>query len=222
LYFPLVRGFSCIFAHLYMYYICGLWPLWNITCLFLTWYQSGLGFYAHRTHRPRDRRRSCLPSRLLISAPSSSRGRPLLSPSAAFSRRFIFSCWVDLLPGKAALQRSVVAAFSRARIGSAVAIFSAAATRLVASVAAASRSARAACAPFPAPARSAAWIPIGPATAWIGSVIGRLLLGSACSDPSCCLDPDRPAPRSRQIGRLLPGCPIAVGSGVAAPSCSVS
>jgi hypothetical protein len=33
---PLVKGFSCIFAHLYMYYICGLWPLWNITCLFLT------------------------------------------------------------------------------------------------------------------------------------------------------------------------------------------
>jgi hypothetical protein len=30
------RGFSCIFAHLYMYYICGLWPLWNTTCLFLT------------------------------------------------------------------------------------------------------------------------------------------------------------------------------------------
>jgi hypothetical protein len=37
---PLVRGFSCIFAHLYMYYICGLWPLWNTTSLFLTWYQS--------------------------------------------------------------------------------------------------------------------------------------------------------------------------------------
>jgi hypothetical protein len=31
---------SCIFAHLYMYYICGIWPLWNTICLFLTWYQS--------------------------------------------------------------------------------------------------------------------------------------------------------------------------------------
>jgi hypothetical protein len=33
---PLVSGISCIFAHLYMYYICGLWPLWNTTSLFLT------------------------------------------------------------------------------------------------------------------------------------------------------------------------------------------
>jgi hypothetical protein len=33
---PLIRGFSCIFAHMYMYYICGIWPLWNITNLFLT------------------------------------------------------------------------------------------------------------------------------------------------------------------------------------------
>jgi hypothetical protein len=39
---PLVRGFSCIFAHLYMYYICGLWPLWNTTCLFLTNTMCGL------------------------------------------------------------------------------------------------------------------------------------------------------------------------------------
>jgi hypothetical protein len=51
---PLVRGFSCTFARLHMYYIRGLWPLWNTTCLFVTWYQSGLGSYAHRTHRPRD------------------------------------------------------------------------------------------------------------------------------------------------------------------------
>jgi hypothetical protein len=33
---PLVRGFFCIFTHMYMYYICGLWPLWNTTYLFLT------------------------------------------------------------------------------------------------------------------------------------------------------------------------------------------
>jgi hypothetical protein len=32
-------------------------PLWNTTCLFLTWYQSGLGSYAHGTHRLHDCRR---------------------------------------------------------------------------------------------------------------------------------------------------------------------
>jgi hypothetical protein len=40
LYFPhLLGGFLYICA-LYMYYICGLWPPDNVSCIFLTWYQS--------------------------------------------------------------------------------------------------------------------------------------------------------------------------------------
>jgi hypothetical protein len=57
----LVRGFSCILAHLYMYYICDLWPLWNTSCLFLTWYQSR--FYGSRsTHQSSVDRRQLAPA----------------------------------------------------------------------------------------------------------------------------------------------------------------
>jgi hypothetical protein len=40
LHFPhLLGGFLHIYA-LYIYYICGLWPPDNISCIFMTWYQS--------------------------------------------------------------------------------------------------------------------------------------------------------------------------------------
>jgi hypothetical protein len=39
-YFPHLLGVSYIFSHVHVTICCGLWPLGNTTCLFLTWYQS--------------------------------------------------------------------------------------------------------------------------------------------------------------------------------------
>jgi hypothetical protein len=58
----LLGGFLHICA-LYMYYICGLWPPDNVSCLFLTWYQS-LGFVSlPHAQLLLDRRRSFFPCR---------------------------------------------------------------------------------------------------------------------------------------------------------------
>jgi hypothetical protein len=40
LYFPHLLGGFLHICTLYMYYICGLWPPDNVSCLFPTWYQS--------------------------------------------------------------------------------------------------------------------------------------------------------------------------------------
>jgi hypothetical protein len=40
LYFPHLLGGFLHICVLYIYYICGLWPPDNVSCLFLTWYQS--------------------------------------------------------------------------------------------------------------------------------------------------------------------------------------
>jgi hypothetical protein len=49
-----------------MYYICGLWPPDNVSCLFLTWYQSpGLG------HPPHAATRALIQNFLFLRPPSS-------------------------------------------------------------------------------------------------------------------------------------------------------
>jgi hypothetical protein len=54
LYFPcLLEGFLHICTPVHVY-ICGLWPLWNTTSLFLTWYQSGFSA-CDRRHQLRQR-----------------------------------------------------------------------------------------------------------------------------------------------------------------------
>jgi hypothetical protein len=78
---PLVREFSYIFAYLYMYYICGLWPLWNTTSLFLTWYQSLFS---------RDRRRQFAPASLspvpdLAAVPSSASSSLVAAPDSSLA-----------------------------------------------------------------------------------------------------------------------------------------
>jgi hypothetical protein len=82
--FPLVRGFFCIFAHLYMYYICGLWPLWNTTSLFLTWYQSRFS---------RDRRRRQFAPASLSPVPVLAAGLLPILVSISFISVLSCSCW---------------------------------------------------------------------------------------------------------------------------------
>jgi hypothetical protein len=48
--------------HLYLYYILWPLPLDNTTCLFLTWYQSGLGSRTHRPSSFRDPAAGLLPA----------------------------------------------------------------------------------------------------------------------------------------------------------------
>jgi hypothetical protein len=63
LYFPhLLGGFLHIYTT-YMYYICGLWPPDNVSCIFLTWYQSPvLGHPLHAATRApiRSKNSRCL------------------------------------------------------------------------------------------------------------------------------------------------------------------
>jgi hypothetical protein len=47
LYFPHMLGGFLHICALYMYYICGLWPPDNVSCLFLTWYQCYRFFFPH-------------------------------------------------------------------------------------------------------------------------------------------------------------------------------
>jgi hypothetical protein len=49
LYFPHMLGGFLHICALYMYYICGLWPPDNVSCIFLTWYQSIRFFFHYRT-----------------------------------------------------------------------------------------------------------------------------------------------------------------------------
>jgi hypothetical protein len=49
LYFPYLLGGFLHICAMYIYYICGLWPPDNVSCIFLTWYQSIGFFFLYRT-----------------------------------------------------------------------------------------------------------------------------------------------------------------------------